>query len=255
MIATELPLKGRTVLVTRPRHQQSDFADRLVELGAQVIAMPAIEIEDLESYDDFDDALGRLETFDWVVFTSVNGVAAVTSGLDRLHIPRSTLAGRKLAAIGPATAAALAEACREPDLVPAEYVAEALDRELPNAEGQKILLARADIARRDLAISLVARGALVEEVAVYRIVPASPPADLPLESPDFIALTSSASALRTRDLLVNCGRGHWLLHSKVVCIGPITEGTVREMGVEVAATAKDYTIPGLIRAMTELANE
>ena len=244
------PLKGKRVLVTRPREQAKSFADRLRALGAEPILLPAIEIAPLTNYFELDSALLKLADFDWVVLTSVNGVEALRSRMAALGISSEQLSARRLAAIGPATADALAAFCRRPDVVPDEYVAEAIFKHLPNVAGKKFLLARADIARPDLAILLKKAGAVVTEVAAYRIVTA--PAEQLAKRPDFITLTSSSAARAT---LEGLQREKWLRHTPLVCIGPVTAATVREMGYDVAATAECYTTDGMIKALVSLVEE
>lgn len=246
-------LQGKRVLVTRPKGQAESFASKLQEVGAIPVLLPAIEIQPLEDTSDLDANLRRLEQFDWVIFTSVNGVAAVQDRLRAVGISPERLGGRKLAAIGPATAAALEELCRHPDLMPEEYVAEAIGHALGNVQGLRFLLARADIARPDLAELLKAGGAQVTEVAAYRIKSAAQSDFSSMARPDFITLTSSSAAKSTLERLVSGGKSDWLKESAIVCIGPITADTVRTMGYPVAATAAEYTTEGLVRKLEELA--
>ena len=246
-------LQGKRVLVTRPKAQAEGFASRLREFGAIPLLLPAIEIQPLEDPSLLDNELRHLETFDWVVFTSVNGVAAVKERLQELGISTEVLAARKLAAIGPATAESLESLCRAPDLMPDEYVAEAIGTALGDVAGLSFLLARADIARPDLADLLKRGGAKVTEVAAYHI-KAEGPAELEgLEEPDFITLTSSSAAKSTIDRLLAGGRGEWLIRADIVCIGPITADTVRGMGYKVAATAAEYTAEGLVQTLLQIA--
>ena len=241
------PLKGKKILVTRPREQAKTFADKLSELGAEPILLPAIDIAPLTNSFELDNALLKLDRFDWIVFTSVNGVDAVRSRMAALRVSSEKLAARRLAAIGPATADALTAFCRKPDVVPDEYVAEAIARHIPDVAGKKFLLARADIARPDLAILLRERGADVTEIAAYRIVLAGRK-ELD-ERPDFITLTSSSAAKAT---LEGLDQEKWLRDTPLVCIGPVTAATVRDMGYDVAATAQDYTTDGIIKALVSL---
>jgi len=238
------------VLVTRPLEQARGFANRLSELGAEPILLPAIEIAPLANYFELDSALLKLNHFDWVIVTSVNWVEALRSRMAALGISSEQLASRRLAAIGPATAEALAAFCRRPDVVPDEYIAEAIFRHLPDVAGKKFLLARADIARPDLAILLKKAGADVSEVAAYRIVAAS--SDRLETQPDYITLTSSSAAKATLETLE---RQKWLRETPLVCIGPVTAATVREMGYDVAATAENYTTDGIIKALVSLVEE
>lgn len=249
------PLAGRTVLVTRPKHQSDTAVAELERLGATVFALPAIEIAPLEDYSALDQALRSLRDYDWVVLTSVNGVRAVETRMEALGLPFSDLADRSLAAIGPATAAEIERICRKPDLVPQDFVSEAIAEALPAIAGKRFLLARADIARKDLANILRTGGAQVDEVAAYRIVKSSEEAHLPESCPDYITLTSSSAARSTCDLLKSNGKEKWMEESHLVTIGPITSATVRELGFTVAAEAAEFTVPGLIQALVEHAQK
>ncbi len=251
-------LSGRTVLVTRPRAQADSLVQELESLGATIFVMPVIEIQPPLSFEPLDRALNSLDTYDWVVLTSVNGVRAVSSRMAELGIPVEKLSSRRLATIGPATAAELAHFARQPDLVPAEYVSEAIAEtvkglvELPTEAGKpRFLLARADIARRDLAELLRGLGAEVDEVAAYRIVRSVGAVDLPEAAPDYITLTSSSAARGTHEILAENGRLGWMSESRLVCIGPITSATVTEMGFGVAAQASEYTVPGVVKALLD----
>lgn len=247
------PLEGRRVVVTRPEGEASELAAQLAELGAIPVLMPAVEIVPLQDTRELDACLLNLGAFDWIVLTSVNGVAAVQSRMEALQIPTDALGERKLAVIGPATAQALTDFCRPPDLVPDEFVSEGISEALQDVAGQRFLLARADLARKDLALNLRGRGAQVTEVAAYHIRPASSPPEQ--TRPDFIALTSSAGAGATLDRYEQAGRSQWLREAELVCIGPITADTVRSRGYSVAAIANPYTSAGLLQAIVELATK
>lgn len=249
-----LPLQGLVVMVTRPKAQASALVGPLEELGAEIVSMPAIEIAPPAETAPLDEALRNLERYDWVVLTSVNGVEAVRARMEQLGIPGEDLKARKLAVIGPATGAALAAAFRGPDVVPGEYVSEAIAEALGDVRGKRFLLARADIARRDLAEILALRGAKVDEVPAYRIVrPTS--TDLPNRTPDVITLTSSAAVRGTRDALASAGYEDWMRRAALICIGPITAATVRELGYEPAVVANEYTVPGLVEALAAYVKE
>ncbi len=244
------PLAGLRILITRPRGQASQLADKLVELGAIPVQLPAIEIAAPLDFTEFDAALRDLKRYDWVVLTSVNGVAAVSRRMQQLALSPDLLSSRKLAVIGPSTAESLKAAFREPDLVPHEYVSEALAATLGEVKGKNFLLLRADIARKDLAEDLKKKGAKVTEVAVYRIVTEESSRLSETEPrPNYITLTSSASAHATLAKLREAGREDWMKKVPIACIGPITAQTVRDLGYKVAVGADEYTIPGLVEAI------
>lgn len=242
-----MSLAGQTVLVTRPRGQAAALVEPLEALGARVFALPAIEIVPPESFEELDAALCDLDRSDWLVLTSVNGVAAVKERFDALGLRNAF--GTRIAAIGPATAEAATKAFKAPDLVPDEYVSEAIAEAMGEVRGKRILLARADIARKELANILRERGAIVEEVTAYRIVAPDGAVELPESAPDIITLTSSSAARGTLEILRREGKEAWMSEARLACIGPITASTVRELGYEVAVMADEYTVPGLVKAL------
>jgi len=211
--------------------------------------MPTIGIAPPIDTTVLDDALCNLYRYDWVVLTSVNGVEAVRQRMEDLEIPFGSLMNRKIAVIGPSTARAFAESFRKPDLIPTEYVSEAIGEALGDVNRQRFLLARADLARRDLAALLTDRGAIVDEATAYRIVRETNEVDLPIQAPTYITLTSAEAARATNDTLRQKGRENWMKESAIACIGPITANAVRALGYQPAVVARDYTIPGLIEAM------
>jgi len=247
----DAPLAGKTVLVTRPLGQGETMCAALRALGAKAIHAPAIEFRAAERDGAFDAALRALAGFDWVVFTSVNGVHAVAERMDELSVPRKMLTSRRLAAVGPATAAALAEAFRAPDAVPTEFLARAILGVVQPVRRMRFLLPRADLASPELADDLRGAGATVEAVAAYHIVrPASSP-PLPEETPDAIALTSSESVRATRDWLELQGKGHWMHESALACIGPLTAQAVRSLACEPALISRPHTSEALVQSIAQ----
>jgi uroporphyrinogen-III synthase len=252
-VGASRPLDGKRILVTRPAGQAGELVTALQAAGAEPVLMPAIEIRPLEDTRELDDALGRILEHDWVIFTSANGVRHVWERLAALGLDdllEDGEAGRKpgqprVAAIGPGTAAALERRGVRPDYVPAEYVAEALAEGLPDAQGARVLMLRADIARPELRARLAARGARVEDVAAYRTIaePAKTGSDLS-HSVDAVTFTSSSTV---RGFL-NAG-GRVPERAAVVCIGPVTARTARELGLRVDAVAEPYTLDGLVEAL------
>ncbi len=251
--ATTGPLAGRTVLVTRPHGQASRLSAALAEQGAIPIEVPAIRIEPPESWAELDAAIAR-GGFDWVVFTSANGVASFFDRLTLAGGGTEWFSGTKVAAIGPETARTLERAGVHADLVPDEYVAEALvaciadERDLTGAQ---ILLPRADIARDALQHGLRAAGATVQSVVAYRTATevASPEllAQLEARNIDVVTFTSSSTV---RALVQMLGGDTTLLAAPAVaCIGPVTAATAQALGLRVDVVAEQYTIPGLIDAL------
>ncbi len=253
------PLFGKRVLVTRPRRQSADLVRRLELLGAVPFVLPAVDVGPPADWGPVDRALDGLSAFQWLVFTSSNGVHAFLGRLRATGRDLRALGGVRLAAIGPGTADALRGYHLEPDVVPAEYRSEALAAALrERVAGQAVLLARADRGREVLREEL-ARVARVEQVAVYSQVDAvdarSPVVDcLRRGEIDYVTLTSSniARAL-VRALDDVCRRRLASGEVQLVSISPVTSAAVRELGLPVAAEATEYTVPGLVDALVRLA--
>ncbi len=245
------PLFGQTVLVTRPRHQSYSVQQALSELGAQVLLQPAIDISPPDDWQAVDAAIAGLESFDWLVFSSANGVHYF---LDRLLQQRDlrALHSAKLAAIGPATCTALNEYHLNADLQPECYRAEALAEALSaTAAGSRFLLIRASRGREVLAEQLRAAGGEVEQVVVYRssdVTAADESVSVALQEGriDWITVTSSAIA---RSL---CGMfGEDLKRAKLASISPLTSAILRESGVEPTVEAESYTTDGVVTAILD----
>ena len=250
------PLFGQRVLVTRVREQASVLSAKLRALGAEAVELPTIRIGPPDDRAPLDAAIARLPDHDWIVFTSANGVRHFWERLNAAGLDTRALHGVRLAAIGPATAAALEGRGLRADSVPGEYVAEAVATELGDVRGLRVLLPRADIARPTLANLLRAGGAEVVEVSAYCT--SRPDVDLDelrdlLASITLATFTSSSTvtnlAAMARDARLDLGVA--LAHAKVACIGPITASTARRLGLPVHVVAKDYTIDGLVEALLE----
>ena len=249
-------LAGKHIIITRPEEQAPELAERLTAEGARVTALPAIAIAQLEDTARLDAALDELAGYDWIVLTSANGVRAVA---ERLAATRHSWADRgraRIAVIGPATARALADQDVAADAMPDEYVAEGIVETLGNVAGQRILLLRADIARRALADELRVRGAEVDEVAAYRTM-VQPVLEETLRAVfdggavDALTFTSSSTVHGLMRGLAAAGRdpAAALRGMALAAIGPITAGTLREYGLEPAVVAEEYTTQGLVRAL------
>jgi uroporphyrinogen III methyltransferase/synthase len=261
------PLAGRRIVITRAYEQGGPLLAELRALGAEALECPAIAIAAPADYAPLDAALRALDGYNWLLFTSANGVRAAFDrvrelGLDAGQPPAFRLsAGLRVGAIGPATAATLAEYGVHADFVPDTYVAEAVLAQIGDVAGQRVLLPRADIARPALAEGLRAKGALVTQVDAYRTVPgAGNPRALALLAAgqvDAITFTSSSTVRFFMDILAAEGRDRAealaaLARAQVVCIGPITAATAREAGIPVAAVADEYTAAGVVAALRAL---
>ena len=252
------PLFGQRVMVTRPRGESAALCARLMELGAEVLDQPAIEIGPPADWRPVDAALTQLDRYDWLVFSSANGVSYF---LDRLFAgggDARRLGGMKLAAIGPGTAEALAPYGLRADLVPDEFRAEALAEALvavcqgggaAGAAPVRFLLVRASRGREVLAERLSAAGASVTQVVAYEScdVAAADPAiaaALAAGQVDWITVTSSAIARSLVRLF-----GEDLRRARLASISPLTSGVLAELGFPSAAEAARYTIEGVVAAI------
>ena len=251
------PLFGKTIMVTRTRAQASRLTKGLTRLGARVIECPTISLEPPDDWAPLDKALTDLASFDWLVLTSPNGVDAFFKRLREKGMDARALAPLKIAAIGPATAEKLEANGLMADLLPEKFVAEGLIESLvgQGVKGRRILIARALEARDVLPRELEAAGAEVVVTPVYKN---TPPKDLTEEAKealaqgavDLVTLTSSSTATNLAALL---GDGFAAFRDKVkaASIGPITTRTAREVGFDVAFEAAEYTINGLIKAVSD----
>ena len=249
----KLPLFGKKIVVTRDRRQAGELAAPLSELGAEAILLPAIEIQEPDDPEPLDQAVARLRTYDWLIFTSVNGVRYFMEHLDRSARDLRALSSLKICAIGPATRAAVEALHLKVDLMPDEYVAEKLVAAFTeeHLNGRRILLPRAAVARDVVPKELTRRGASVEVVEAYRTIApaglAEHAAEVFARKPDWITFGSSSAV----NNLVNAAGPASLAHTKIASIGPVTSATIRENALEVDAEAKQYTMDGLIAALIQ----
>jgi uroporphyrinogen-III synthase len=247
------PLTGKRVLVGRARHQAGALSSDLRKLGATVLEIPFIEIRKPRSFHPLDAAIKNLASYDWLILTSVNGVDAMWKRLAnlRLHCPKL-----HIAAIGPATSKAIESRGLKVEVVPKEYVAEAVVRSLRSkVKGKRILLVRAKVARDVIPRELRNAGALVDVVEAYEtVVPAKSRARIraalshPGRRPNVITFTSS-STVRNFLALLGTSLARKLEGIQLASIGPVTSTTLREFGLAPDIEAREYTIPGLIRAI------
>ncbi|CAN5826888.1 uroporphyrinogen-III C-methyltransferase [soil metagenome] len=248
------PLSGKRIVVTRARAQASDFAAQLEALGAEAIQFPTIRITDPPDAEPLRRAAAEADRFDWIVFTSVNGVGRFWRALRELGRDTRALARVSLCALGPATAAAIELEGAQAELVPERFVAEAAIEALKaktDLRGSRILLPRAEVARSLLPEALRAEGAEVVEVAAYRTVQDGAEAEtvqrrLQRGEIDLVTFTASSTVRNFVELLGTIPEG-----IEVASIGPITSATARELGLRVEVEATEYTIPGLLRAIRE----
>ena len=258
-VAAARPLSGKVVVVTRPRAQAQAFAGLLEAAGARVLLVPTIAIEPPASWEPLDRALQRLDTYRWAVFTSVNGVEMTRRRLEEKGRGAEVFRGRRLAAIGPATAEALRAWGLEPEVVPDEYVAEALARRLRSLirPGERVLLARAAETRDVLVTLLEAAGARVDEVPAYqtRSERAEDAGELRRAlvqgKVDVVTFTSSSTVRHFAGLFPGEDLPGLLRGVAVACIGPVTRATALSLGLDTLIVPREYTIPALARAIAD----
>ena len=249
------PLTGLTVLVPRARDQASDFSALLRSRGAEPLEVPTIEIRPVATTDELDRAVEDLAAgrFDWVVLTSVNGVAALRARAEASGRGPAALGAARVAAVGPATEAALRAWGVAPDLVPEVATTAALGHAFPRSAPRgpgAVLLARADLANPELAVILRAKGWEATEVVAYHTVPLGrldPAARRRLDGGevDWVAFTASSTV---EGFLRGYG-GPPPPGVRVAAIGPVTADTARSAGIPVATTATEHTIGGLVEAI------
>jgi len=254
------PLFGKWILVTRPKQQSGEIVRLLRSCGATPVEMPVIEILPLQDTTEIDGSIRNIENYDWIVFTSVNGVDAFFKRLDSLGLDTRWLGKCKIAVIGPATAGALEKRGIRADCVPEKYTSKGLLEELGKIEvtGKRFLLPRADIAGNLLSSGLSRLGAEVTDIPAYRTVAGkeglSEGKQLLLEHKiDIIAFTSSSTVV---NMIKTLGDDFEVINRTVVaCIGPETASKAAETGLRVDIVAETNTIPGLIEAMEQYFQE
>jgi uroporphyrinogen III methyltransferase/synthase len=251
------PLFGRRVVVTRRSEQAGGFAQRLTELGADVLEVPAIKITRPTETDAIVDALLGLNAYDWLVFTSVNGVTAFFDIFFRRFQDMRDIGGVRIAAVGPATAAKLRELHLQVDLTPDEFSARkiaAAFEKFETIENLKMCLLRAEVANPDLPKALEELGAIVDDIAIYRTVPetedpAGAGAALLESGADWVTFTSGSTVEHFHARFDLPKLLKKFPQMKLASIGPETSKAIRVLGLEPALEAKEHTTDGLIVAL------
>ncbi|MGB5746478.1 MAG: uroporphyrinogen-III C-methyltransferase [Desulfobacterales bacterium] len=250
------PLLGKRIVVTRAREQASDLVRQLSDLGADCLEYPTIKIVPAEDLKPLDEAIKKLDTYDWIVFTSVNGVKFFFDRLFETDRDVRALNHLYTAAIGPATAERMFQFGLKSDIIPknyrAESVVEAFRKE--KLDGKKILLPRAGEARPVLPVELRKMGAEVDEVTIYLTEKVRDNSDLLVrqledKTIDLITFTSSSTVINFKSLLPPDNFNQLIDGATIASIGPITTDTAVELGFKVDITAESYTIPGLCEAI------
>lgn len=248
------PLFGKRILVTRARHQASTLSQLLSEHGAQPIELPAIDIQAAPDTDELDRAISNLTHYQWIIFTSVNGVEAFFRRLLSLNLDARALKNLKIGAIGPATAKMLEKRGIIPDYLPESYTSEGLIAGLRSRDiaGQRFLLPRADIADRRLVEGLSRLSAEVYRVAAYRTTPAIETisrAKQVLSSGEIDIITFTSSSTVSNLIMALKDKRQVINGARIACIGPKTAATATDAGLRVDIVAGEHTIPGLVTAI------
>lgn len=255
------------ILITRPRAQADEFAEKLRSAGFEPIFFPVIEIQPIENNVALKRALEKLNCYEWVVFTSVNTVEVVFSPSVPAPLPKEkgvpSLFGRgdgegvRIAAIGSKTAEALRKHGVEPDFIPDEFIGEAIMSGLGDVKDKWILLPRAEIARKELPEAISKAGGIVHEIIVYRTLPAEIDLNGLNALKSGVDIISFTSASTVENFVAIAQKNHLdPLHlpnnPHLACIGPVTEQAAREAGFQNLVVAKEYTTDGLIEAIAKL---
>lgn len=249
------PLLGKTIVVTRTRKQASVLSNELRALGAHVIELPTIRIEPPTDLREFAELVQDAHLYDWIVFTSANGVDAFFDIFFKLYDDTREIGGARIAAIGPATAQRIKDFHLHVDIQPDEFVAEAVVREfkkMGSIDNLRVLLVRAEKARDTLPKELSAMGAIVDAGFAYRTVPetrdiSGARRQLEENGADLITFTSSSTVENFLALGLRCPKG-----MRIASIGPITSKTLRDHGLTVDVEARRHDITGLVQAINEL---
>ncbi|MTI82565.1 MAG: uroporphyrinogen-III C-methyltransferase [Firmicutes bacterium] len=252
------PLFGKRIIVTRAREQASVLSRKISELGGEPYEFPTIKIVPPDDFSPLDDAIKQISSYQWVIFTSVNGVKIFARRLHQLGGDIRDLKGVNLCAIGPKTRLLLENYGLRVDYVPVEFRAEAIVAGLKNKlmPGDKVLLPRADIARKILPKSLKELGASVTEITTYKTVTEKNNTGELVEllksvKVDMVTFTSSSTVRNFVSLLDTPDIKPLMTGVLVACIGPITARTAEEHGLQVSIQASEYTIEGLLKAIMQ----
>ncbi|WP_186445537.1 uroporphyrinogen-III C-methyltransferase [Paenibacillus cremeus] len=257
------PLFGRRILVTRARSQASDLVTQIDELGGEAIEFPVIRIQPPsrpEVQEARDAALNRLPDFDWVFFTSVNGVESFFTRLRELRIDIRALANARIAAVGPKTAQALEERGLVVETLPPQFQASSLLDTVASElkPGQQVLLPTADIARETLPNKLLEMGLAVTNIDVYENVLETEGGDeiidlLKQGKIHIVTFTSSSTVTNLLQAIKTLGEDplELLRNCRIACIGPVTAQTAEDAGLSVDYLAKEATVSSLVASMFE----
>ncbi len=253
------PFFGQRIVVTRTREQASELSRQLQELGAEVLEIPTIKIVPPENKQDLMDALLGLGEYDWLVFTSPNGVTTFFDYFFKAFEDLRDIGGVRIAAVGPATAAKLKELHLKVDLMPDEFVTRKIISAFTgfeSIENLRFLLVRAEVANRELPQALEEKGAIVDDIACYKTIPETEDrtgaaAALLERGANWITFTSSSTVENFHARFDLPKLVEKFLGTKLASIGPETSKTIISLGLKPAVQAKEHTVAGLVRALRE----
>lgn len=255
------PLFGQRIVVTRTREQASQLSSQLLELGAEVLEIPTIRVEEPEKKSDLMESMLTLGEYDWIVFTSPNGVSAFFNYFFKGFDDIRALGNLRIAAVGPATAAKLKELHLRVDAMPPEYLASEITKAISNFESLdnlRVLLMRAEIANEELPRELEKLGAIVDDVACYRTVPETEDVNGAAErllegGADWVTFTSSSTVENFHRRFDLPKLRQQFPKMRIASIGPETSKTLRSLGITPEAEAREHNIAGLVKSMRDKA--
>ena len=253
------PLFGKTIIVTRSRDQASAFSDQLIELGANVLEYPTINITDPDDFGPLDKELENLDSTDWLIFTSVNGVDAFFNRIFELGHDVRDLKGVKICSIGPSTTERIKGFHVSIDCQPPKYVAESVVEALKKVEeikGKRFLMPRTDIARSYIPEELEKLGAEVSDIIAYKTVLATDGGNIVLDKlkdgeVDIVTFTSASTVKNFVKIIGEDNLSAFKNNVQFASIGPITNESAKEMDIDISIKAEEYSIPGLVQAIVE----
>ena len=255
------PLMGKRIVVTRAREQASELVKVLSDLGAECLECPTIKVVPPDDWKPLDTAIENLFSYDWLVFTSVNGVNFFFERLFKQNRDVRALSNLRTASIGPATAKRMFDFGLKSDIVPKNYIAESVIEAFAQEDikGKRVLLPRAKEARPILPVELAKMGAEVNEVTAYRTEEVRDNVDILMTgleqgTVDLITFTSSSTVKNFHALIPPAKFNDLMKGVTIAAIGPITADTAKELGIDIHIIAKSYTIPGLCDAIKEFYN-
>jgi len=251
------PLFGRRIVVTRTREQASELSRRLLELGAEVLEIPTIKIVQPTRKEDVVDAMLSLNSYDWLVFTSPNGVSAFFDVFFKRFQDLRDLGGARLAAIGPGTAWKLKELHLQVDLMPEEFVSSkiaAAFKKFESVENEKICILRAEVANPDLVKSLEDMGAIVDDIAIYKTIPETEDVTgaakkFLTDGADWLTFMSSSSVQHFHERFDLPKMAKQFPKMKIATIGPETSKALAGLGLKPTVEAAPHTLDGLVAAL------